>query len=187
MSLLVQGFVDPRADLCELLDPEVQDALREDLRDNNCLQEVEIVKREQIDRAKRLFYRDGYVVVSGVLTPELIESVKVRCTTMAEEIVKLDRQRLGNHGPYRYSMGPPHMTGHILHYLEIAQLVDLPSLTPIIKGIFGNDRYIVRGARGDFNLPGAPYHSIHADLLHEWLQNSQTVDVLTSETYLFSM
>ncbi len=167
--ILGHDSVDPNIATCELMHPDVQDALREDLRQNNCLQEVEIVPADEVLRAKRLFHRDGFVVVSGILDEKQIGSVKERCTIMAEEILKRDPKRLGNRGPYRYSMGPPHSTGHILHYPEIAQLVDMPTITPILKAIFGNDKYIVRGARGDFNLPGAPYQALHSDIWGDFL------------------
>jgi ectoine hydroxylase-related dioxygenase (phytanoyl-CoA dioxygenase family) len=57
----------------------------------------------------------------------------------------------------------------MLHVPEFAQLVDLPTVTPILKEIFGNEEYIVRGSRGDFNLPGAVWQALHADVWKEWL------------------
>ncbi len=71
-----------------------------------------------------------------------------------QDIISKDPRRIGNRGPYRYSLGPSWSTGHLLHRPEWAQLVDPPNITPILNEIFGNDRYVVRGARGDFNLPG---------------------------------
>ena len=33
-------------------------------------------------------------------------------------------------------------------------------------------RYIVRGSRGDFNLPGAVWQGLHADVWKEWLTDT---------------
>ena len=35
--------------------------------------------------------------------------------------------------------------------------------------LFYSSRYIVRGSRGDFNLPGAVWQDLHADVWKEWL------------------
>ena len=43
-------------------------------------------------------------------------------------------------GPYRWSLSAASKTGHLLHVPEFANLVDLPTITPIIKEIFGNDK-----------------------------------------------
>ena len=43
-------------------------------------------------------------------------------------------------GPHRWSLSIASKTGHLLHIPEFAHLADLPTLTPIIKEIFGNDK-----------------------------------------------
>ena len=43
-------------------------------------------------------------------------------------------------GPYRWSLSAASKTGHLLHVPEFANLVDLPTITPIIKEILGNDK-----------------------------------------------
>jgi len=175
VSLALGDHVDPLSDhVCELMDEDVQDALREDLLKHNCMKEVELVDPSDPQRAARLFHRDGFVVVKDVLKQEQINSVKARCTNIAEEILEKDPRRLGNRGPLRYSFGPPHKTGHIIHYPEIAQLIDVPELNDALRAIFGNDRYIVRGSRGDFNLPGAPYQVMHNDVGRDWLFDPAT-------------
>jgi len=166
----IQCNVDPRAVTCELLEPAVQDALREDLRVNNCLREVEIVSPEDATRAARLFHRDGFVVIDNVIDAETIERVKLRVETIAADIKALDPRGLGNRGPKRYSLGGPHKTGSLLHYEEIASLVDLPAIRPALKAIFGNERYVVRGGRGDYNLPGgSTYQVLHSDVWSDFL------------------
>lgn len=47
-------------------------------------------------------------------------------------------------------------------------LIDLPPLAPIIAAIFGTEDYLVRGASGDFCLPGAVrYQPLHSDV-RDW-------------------
>ncbi|MFT4595973.1 MAG: hypothetical protein ACI9TF_000210 [Paracrocinitomix sp.] len=44
-------------------------------------------------------------------------------------------------------------------------LVELPRLTPIITALFGSPKYFLRGASGDFCLPGATaYQPLHFDI-----------------------
>ncbi len=83
LSVLLQAFlcwlivlcesdhVDPNHAACELIKPEVQDALRKDLLENNCLKEVEIVSPSEIEWARQLFHRDGFVVIKEALEFEI--------------------------------------------------------------------------------------------------------------------
>ena len=73
---------------------------------------------------------------------------------MIRDILGKDKNRRGNRGS-RYSFGSASVTGQLLHEAAWAMLVDLPTLTPIISALFGSRDYILRGAGGDFCLPGA--------------------------------
>ena len=55
---------------------EVQEALRKDLLEHNCQQDLEIIDPTDTVRAARLLHRDGYVIVRDVLPPEAVASVK---------------------------------------------------------------------------------------------------------------
>ena len=161
--------MDVADDNCDQLDPSYLDKLRSELGKDNCMREVEIVPPHAVDRAARLFHRDGFVAVGNALTDSQLKGARQECEEVANGIFERDPKRIGNRGPYRWSVGASQKTGHLLHIPEVAELVDLPTLTPILKAIFGNDRYICRGARGDVNLPGAPYQPLHSDVWKEFL------------------
>jgi len=62
--------VDPRAPARRVYDdPDVQN-LREHLRHNNGMKGVEILEPHEVERAQRIFYRDGFVVVKNLLDSE---------------------------------------------------------------------------------------------------------------------
>jgi hypothetical protein len=65
--------------------------------------------------------------------------------------------------PTRWTLGSVSRTGHLLHVPEWAAAVDNDRLFPMLDAIFGNDKYLVRGARGDFNLPGSHWQELHSD------------------------
>ena len=53
-------------------------------------------------------------------------------------------------------------SGTNLHRQEWCELLDLPTTTPILKAIFGNDDYYCWGSGGDFSLPGTyEYQNLH--------------------------
>ena len=49
--------------------------------------------------------------------------------------------RIGNRGPHRWTFGWSTKTGHMMHVPEWADLIDLPTITPILKAIFGNSSF----------------------------------------------
>lgn len=59
--------------------------------------------------------------------------------------------RIGNRGPYRWSFGASAQTGHLMHIPEWAELVDLPTVTPILTEIFGEIRKTL--LFGNFCIP----------------------------------
>ena len=144
--------------------PEVV-AQREHLAAHNGIRDLEILDPSEIDRAVRLFDRDGFVVVRDALTPEQTEFLRNGVVEVANEIVALDADRDGNRGSHRYSFGGPSVTRSMLHRPEWRMLIDLPTVTPILTAIFGSMDYIVRSGSGDFCLPGAvEYQPLHADM-----------------------
>lgn len=132
---------------------------------NNGIVGLEIVDPGDIDRAVRLFQRDGFVVVDNVLDPEQLALLREGAHAVAHEIIALDGDRRGNRGSHRYSFGGSSLTRSMLHLPAWQMLVDLPRLTPLMCAIFGSDAYMLRSASGDFCLPGATaYQPLHADM-----------------------
>lgn len=141
------------------------DALRGYLAANNGIAGLETVRPEQIDDAVRLFRRDGFVVVTDVLTAKQLETLRSGCDREIRNILARDKARIGNRGSHRYSFGSSSLTGNLVHLPEWAMLIDLPTITPLMTEIFGGDDYHLRGGGGDFCLPGAiEYQRLHSDM-----------------------
>ncbi|MEM9035631.1 MAG: phytanoyl-CoA dioxygenase family protein [Actinomycetota bacterium] len=140
-------------------------ALRERLLAESGLRGLEIVEAGDRDRAIRLFRRDGFVVIDGLLTDEQLLRLRSACDRAVEQILALDGDRRGNRGSHRYSFGGSSLTRSMLHLPEWQMLIDLPALTPLLAEIFGSPDYSLRAASGDFCLPGAvEYQRLHADM-----------------------
>ncbi|HEY5646366.1 MAG TPA: phytanoyl-CoA dioxygenase family protein [Pseudomonadales bacterium] len=139
--------------------------LRDYLQAHNGIRGLEVVEPDSVERAVRLFQRDGFVAVADVLDEVQLEFLRAGCDRVIHEILACDRNRRGNRGSHRYSFGSASLTGSLLHYPEWAMLVDLPRLTPILTGIFGASTYACSGGGGDFCLPGAvAYQRLHSDM-----------------------
>ena len=139
--------------------------LRRDLEAHNGMPGLEILRPEEVDRAVRIFYRDGFVVVRDVLDRDQVKFLRRGCEREAGELVAEDPNGNGIRGNYRYSWGGASLTNSVLHREEWVMLVDLPAVTPIVTAIFGSANYHVRRAGGDFCLPGAiEYQPLHADI-----------------------
>lgn len=144
--------------------PELQNQ-REYLSRNNGIPGLEVLTPERIEDAKRIFYRDGFVIVRDALTQEQLMTIRRGCARVISEIMEIDSARQGNRGSHRYSFGSASTTGHQLHNPEWAMLIDLPTITPILESIFESQDYICRGGGGDFCLPGAvDYQPLHSDV-----------------------
>ncbi|MDA0790104.1 MAG: phytanoyl-CoA dioxygenase family protein [Proteobacteria bacterium] len=139
--------------------------LREYLKEHNGIKGLEVLRPDEVERAVRLFYRDGFVVVSDALDARQLDFLRGGCDRVIHEMTSRDRTRVGNRGSHRYSFGGASKTGHLMHHPEWAMLLDLPTVTPILTAIFGSDEYISRGGGGDFCLPGAvEYQPLHSDM-----------------------
>ncbi|MGB7236502.1 MAG: phytanoyl-CoA dioxygenase family protein [Rhodococcus sp. (in: high G+C Gram-positive bacteria)] len=145
-------------------DPAVV-ALREHLDAHGGIIGLEILDPSEIERAVRIFERDGFVVIRDALTPDQTERLAAGVMEAVREIVALDAGRDGNRGSHRYSFGGTSVTRSMLHRPEWQMLVDLPTVTPILTAIFGSIDYSVRSGSGDFCLPGAVgYQPLHSDM-----------------------
>ncbi|MEM7016322.1 MAG: phytanoyl-CoA dioxygenase family protein [Pseudomonadota bacterium] len=153
------GWVDKDPNSAEV------NALRARLEKDNGIHGLEVVSPQDVERARNIFYRDGFVVVSDALDSEQLGFMRQGCDREIHKIVALDRNRIGNRGSHRYSFGSASRTSHMLHTPEWAMLVDLPNVTPILTAIFDSSDYTVRRAAGDFCLPGATeYQPLHSDM-----------------------
>ena len=142
-----------------------RDGLRDHLAANNGIRGLEVLEPHEIERAVRIFDRDGFVVVRDALTPAQTEYLAAGVLEVVDEIVSLDDTRQGNRGSHRYSFGGTSVTRSMLHRPEWRMLVDVATVTPILDAIFGSSDYVVRAASGDFCLPGAvDYQPLHADM-----------------------
>ena len=167
-----KGFsaADPRAPKRRVYDdPEVH-ALREHLRAHNGIQGLEILEPHEVERAVRIFFRDGFVVVRDVLNTGQLETFRSASAAVLKKILQIpgvggrkyltESYRL----PHRYSYGTASASRHLLHDPVWASMIDLPTTTPILTRIFGGTDYKVLGAGGDLCLPGAiEYQALHTD------------------------
>ena len=145
-------------------DPEIR-ALQEYLSQHNGIRGLEIVEPHEIERAVRIFNRDGFVVVDRALDPDQVAFLRQGVDAVVDDIIAMDPDRNGNRGSHRYSFGGSSSTRSMLHRPEWQMLVDLPTVTPILNAIFGSPDYMVRSGSGDFCLPGAvEYQRLHADM-----------------------
>jgi ectoine hydroxylase-related dioxygenase (phytanoyl-CoA dioxygenase family) len=145
-------------------DGDVAD-LRSHLEQHNGIKGLEVLDPSEVDRAVRLFNRDGFVVVRDALTEEQLAFLKAGTDRAVRDIIALDPDGSGNRGSHRYSFGGSSLTRSMLHWPEWQMLVDLPTVTPIVSAIFGSPDYIVRAASGDFCIPGATnYQPLHSDM-----------------------
>jgi hypothetical protein len=166
------GFTaaDPRAPGRRVYDdPEVV-GLREHLRGVNGLRGLEIVAPDEIERARRIFFRDGFVVVRDLLDPKILATMREASARVLAQILAIPgfggRKYMTESGrlPHRYSYGTASASRQLLHEPEWASIIDLPTTTPILTSLFGGDDYWVVGAGGDLCLPGAiEYQTLHSD------------------------
>lgn len=145
-------------------------ALREHLKRNNGMTGLEICEPHEVDRAARIFHRDGFVVVRNLLNADQLEMCRAACSRVMGEILAYPgpegRKYLTESGrlPHRYSFGTSSASRQMLHDPLWASLTELPSITPIIAKIYGSQDYAISGAGGDICLPGAvEYQVLHRD------------------------
>ena len=126
----------------EPADPGVS-ALRESLRARNGLTTLETVdmatvEAAEVERAARLFHRDGFVCLTGVLAGEVLERTARGVEKVMRALVEIDPEGLGTNGAHRYSFGGCSVTRHMLHDPAWRGLVDLPGVTAVLSAVFGS-------------------------------------------------
>jgi hypothetical protein len=164
------GVADPRAPKRrEYHDPDVR-RLRDHLRQHNGIHSLEICAPDEVERIARIFHRDGFVVVRDLLNTEQLERFCEGCARVLAQILAIGgtdgRKYTTETGrlPHRYSYGTSSASRQLMHDSTWASMIDLPTTTPILTGIFGSADYRVFGGGGDVCLPGAiEYQHLHAD------------------------
>ena len=102
------------------------EALRRELKQQNGLPELELFTVEEDPvLAAEIFIDAGFVLVPGALSKQKCHELLLACKAEEAEMRRRDPLGLGNRGRGRYSLGEAQLTGHILHRLEWASLVDL--------------------------------------------------------------
>ncbi|OYU51602.1 MAG: hypothetical protein CFE27_10860 [Alphaproteobacteria bacterium PA1] len=149
-------------------------ALRTHLEANNGIKGLELLQPHEVDRAVKLFQRDGFVVVTNVLDEEQTRFLANGCSEVAAQILALDRERSGNRGSHRYSFGGSSLTRSQLHRPEWQMLLEIAVVDELVTAIFGSGDYSLRAASGDFCLPGAiGYQPLHSDV-GDWTSASKS-------------
>lgn len=157
--------------------------LRERLRNENGIPALELVAPENVDRAVELFNRDGFVAVKDALVGDLLAGLQAATSRVIDEILDADPDGSIGGGagglPHRYSFGSTSGSRHRLHEQAWADVIDMPTTTPILTAIFGSPNYIVGGGGGDLALPGAiEYQGLHADNI--WAEPFDPVGGITT-------
>jgi len=150
-------------------DPGVQ-RLRAHLREKNGLAGLEICGTEEVERAVRLFRRDGFVVVRDVLDAARLQRLREGTSRVLAQLLAEPgpggRRAFSESGKlaHRYGFGTCSNTRHMAHDATWVELMDLPTTTPILTKIFGSPDYQVLGCGGELSLPGAiEYQHLHRD------------------------
>ena len=119
--------------------------------------EIDILEPDEVDRAKQILLRDGFVAVRNVLVGAQLERIQKAANCVIKEIVDKDPKRIGNRGHHRYSFG------NQIHHFEWCELVDLPPILAIVEAIWNSGNFVCNGAGGDLSLPTAEIHPLHSD------------------------
>ena len=165
------GVPDPRAPKRRLYDDDEVRRLRAHLRERNGIRGLEVCEPDDVERAARIFHRDGFVVVRDLLDGEHLNRFREGSAQALRDILSVpgagERKYMTESGrlPHRYSYGTASASRQMLHEEAWAAMIDLPNTTPILTAIFGSPDYFVLGAGGDLCLPGAvEYQHLHADV-----------------------
>jgi hypothetical protein len=140
--------------------------------------DIELVDPTEIDKAATIFHQDGFVVVKDALSPDqhsLAQKGAARVIAEQTTAVPLDE---ANRGFARYSFGPQ------LHHPEWLQLIDLPTVLPILEKIWGRPNFNCWGGGGDYSLPGAKIQKLHADISDELADPHGRVTIMDLPTPL---
>jgi hypothetical protein len=120
--------------------------------------DIDLLEVTEVDRAAKIFHRDGFVAIKNALTPDQLAFARAGAARVIKEQTDADPDRKGNRGSYRYSFGAQ------THHPEWAMLIDLPDILKIVEKIWGSPNFTCTGAGGDYSLPGAQMQPLHKDM-----------------------
>lgn len=120
--------------------------------------DMDIFQPDQVDAAATCFWRDGFVAVANVFTPEQLQFAQAGARRVVQEQTSAVAAEDANRGFARYSFGPQ------IHHREWTMLIDLPTVLPIVDAIWGSTSYTCSDAGGDYCLPGAAIQPLHSDV-----------------------
>ncbi|MDE0008083.1 MAG: hypothetical protein OXS50_07385, partial [Gammaproteobacteria bacterium] len=133
MQSMVGRAPDPRCPSRRAIDdPEVQ-ALRRHLKANNGIRGLEICTADEVERATRIFRRDGFVVVRDALDAAHLALFREGCARVLKEILAMPgrdgRRYLAESGrlPHRYCYGTTSASRQMMHDPAWASMIDLPT------------------------------------------------------------
>lgn len=121
-----------------------------------------ILQYKDVEEAARIFYRDGFVVLSDGLEVAEAQQLGEIVKQKADGIVKLDLDGAlpadSKHGDKRYCFG------EYGHSPEWEYLAHNPRILPIVKEIWRGHAFRAIAAGGDFVLPGGTWQPLHNDM-----------------------
>jgi len=120
--------------------------------------------------AAHVFHRDGLVVIEDALDDVTLSGLRNVTQCILANIFQADPE--GDFGggagklPHRYSIGDSSPTRSSFHQPEFCALIDLPTVTPVLRAVFGSRDYQAAGCGGDVALAGAvEYQALHMDAI----------------------
>ncbi len=103
--------------------------------------DVELVQPGETERATQIFYRDGFVAIADALTREQLEILRAGADrVVAEQMAAIDMEE-ANRGYARYSFGQQ------FHHPEWTQLIEQPTILPVLDAIWGNQKAVTTPPR----------------------------------------
>ena len=120
--------------------------------------DIELIPPADLARAPAVFHRDGFVAIADALTPEQLDFAREGARRVVDEQMAATPLQDANRGYARYSFGSQ------IHHPEWAQLIELPTVLPVLDAIWGSEHYICSGAGGDYSTPGARIQHLHDPL-----------------------
>ncbi|CAJ1445742.1 unnamed protein product [Effrenium voratum] len=129
-----------------------------------------LAKEYNLTDATASFHRNGFLILEDALPDQLLHGLRNASSYIMDKIFEVDPEGSFGGGagklPHRYSLGDSSATKSNFHLEAYAALVDLPTTTPLLQGIFGSPDYLAAGCGGDVVLAGAiEYQSLHPDAI----------------------
>lgn len=120
--------------------------------------QVELLDYTDVERAAKIFHRDGFVAISGALTPAQLQRAQAGAQRVIDEQTRETALEKANRGFARYSFG------NQIQHPEWQMLIDLPTTLPILDHIWNSSAYRCMGVGGDYSVPGAKIQHLHSDI-----------------------